>query len=75
MMMTQTKTPRLKKEEDESEDKSDDESKVPMGQTAVSKDSGLGTSSSSHGVGKGASVSALVVNPCIEHDTSMPLPT
>ena len=64
-----------KKEEDESEDKSDDESKVPMGQTAVSRDSGLGASSSSHGVGKGASVSALVINPHVEHDTSMPLPT
>ena len=64
-----------KKEEDESEDESDNESKVPMGQTAVSRDSGLGTSSSSHGVGKGASVSALVINPRVEHDTSMPLPT
>ena len=60
-----------KKEEDES----DDESKVPMGQTAVLRDSGLGTSSSSHGVGKGASMSALVINPHVEHDTSMPLPT
>ena len=64
-----------KKEEDESEDESDDESKVPMGQTAVSRDSGLGTSSSSHGVSKGASMSALVINPRVEHDTSIPLPT
>ena len=64
-----------KKEEDESEDESDDESKAPKDQTAVSRDSGLGTSSSSHGIGKGASVSALVINPRIEHDTSMPLPT
>ena len=64
-----------KKEEDESEDELDDESKVPMGQTAVSRDSGLGASSSSHGIGKGASVSALVINPRIEHNTSMPLPT
>ena len=64
-----------KKEEDESEDESDDESKAPKDQTAVSRDSGLGTSSSSHGIGKGASVSALVINPHVEHDTSMPLPT
>ena len=64
-----------KKEEDESEDESDDESKVPMGQTPVSRDSGLGTSSSSHGIGKGTSVSTLVINPRVEHDTSMPLPT
>ena len=64
-----------KKEEDESEDESDNESKVPMGQTAVSRDSGLGASSSSHGTGKGASVSTLVINPRVEHDTSMPLPT
>ena len=64
-----------KKEEDESEDESDDESKAPKDQTAVSRDSGLGISSSSHGIGKGASVSALVINPHVEHDTSMPLPT
>ena len=64
-----------KKEEDESEDESDDESKVPKGQTAVLRDSGLGASSSSHGVGMGASVSTLVINPHVEHDTSMPLPT
>ena len=64
-----------KKEEDESEDESDNESKAPKGQTAVSRDSGLGASSSSHGIGKGASVSALVINPHVEHDTSMPLPT
>ena len=66
-----------KKEEDESEDESDDESKVPMAQTAVSRDSpGPGappvpvTASA-----RGASVSALVINPRVEHDTSMPLPT
>ena len=60
-----------KKEEDES----DDESKVPKDQTAVSRDSGLGASSSSHGIGMGTSVSTLVINPHVEHDTSMPLPT
>ena len=64
-----------KKEEDESEDESDDESKVPKDQTAVSRDSGLGASSSSHGVSTGASVSALVINPHVGHNTSMPLPT
>ena len=64
-----------KKEEDESEDESDDESKVPKDQTAVLRDSGLGASSSSHGIGVGASVSALVVNPRIRHDASLPLPT
>ena len=64
-----------KKEEDESEDESDDESKEPKDQTAVSRDSGLGTSSSSHGIGAGTSVSALVVNPRVRHDASLPLPT
>ena len=64
-----------KKEEDESEDESDDESKAPKDQTAVSRDSSLGTSSSNHGIGTGASVSALIINPRVEHDTSMPLPT
>ena len=74
-MMSQTKMPLPKKEEDESEDESDDESKVPKDQTAVSRDSGLGTSSSSHGIGTGTSVSALVINPHVRHNTSMPLPT
>ena len=64
-----------KKEEDESEDESDDESKAPKDQTAVLRDSGLGASSSSHGVGRGTSVSTLVINPRVKHDTSMPLPT
>ena len=49
--------------------------KCPKDQTAVSRDSGLGTSSSSHGVGMGTSMSTLVINPRVEHDTSMPLPT
>ena len=64
-----------KKEEDESEDKSDDESKAPKDQTAVLRDSSLGGSSSSHSVSPGTSVSALVINPHVRHDTSMPLPT
>ena len=64
-----------KKEEDESEDELGDESKMPKDQTAVLRDSGLGASSSSHGIGTGASVSTLVINPCVRHDTSIPLPT
>ena len=64
-----------KKEEDESEDESDDESKAPKDQTTVSRDSGLDASSSSHGVSTGTSVSTLVINPSIRHNTSMPLPT
>ena len=64
-----------KKEEDESEDESDDESKSPKDQSAVSRDSGLGGSSASHGVGMGASVSSLVIHPHIKHDTGLPLPT
>ena len=64
-----------KKEEDESEDESDDESKLPKDQTNVSRDSGLGASSSSHGIDMGASVSTLVVNPHVRHDASLPLPT
>ena len=64
-----------KKEEDESEDESDDESKLPKDQSAVLRDSGLGSSSVSLSVGTGASVSTLVVHPHIKHDTSLPLPT
>ena len=64
-----------KKEEDESEDESDDESKSPKDRSAVLRDSGLGGSSASHGVGAGASMSSLVVHPHIKHDTSLPLPT
>ena len=64
-----------KKEEDESEDESDDESKSPKDQSAVSRDSGLGASSASLGVGVGASVSTLVIHPRIKHDASLPLPT
>ena len=64
-----------KKEEDKSEDESDDESKSPKDQSAVSRDSGLGGSSASHGVSAGTSVSSLVIHPHIKHDTSLPLPT
>ena len=64
-----------KKEEDESEDESDDESKSPKDQSAVSRDSGLGASSASLGIGAGASMSTLVVHPHVKHDTSLPLPT
>ena len=64
-----------KKEEDESEDESDGESGLPKDQSAVSRDSGLGTSSANVGVGMGASVSTLVVNPRIDLDTDLPLPT
>ena len=46
-----------KKEEDESKDDSDDESKVPKDQTAASRDSGLGTSYSGHGVDASAEAS------------------
>ena len=56
-----------KKEEDESEDELDNELKAPKDQTAVSRDSGLGASSSSHSVGTGTSVSALVT----AHSTSV----
>ena len=47
------------KEDDESEDESDDEPKSPKDQSAVSRDSGLGGSSASQGIGAGASVSSL----------------
>ena len=60
-----------KKEEDES----DDESKAPKDQTAVLRDSGLGASTSGHGVGVGASVGAVVSNPSVRLGTGIPLPT
>ena len=59
-----------KKEEDESEDNSDDELKVPKGQTAVSRDSGLGASSSGHGVG----TSAGAGNSGVDLNMGPPLP-
>ena len=64
-----------KKEEDESEDESGDESKLPKDQSAVLRDSGLGASSASLGIGVGASVSTLIVHSRIKHDTGLPLPT
>ena len=63
------------KEDDESEDESDGEPESPRGQSAVSRDSGLGGSSASQGVGAGASVSSLVTHPRVRHDTTLPLPT
>ena len=59
-----------KKEEDESEDDSDDESKVPKDQTAASRDSGLGTSYSGHGV----DVSAKASNSGTNLNMGPPLP-
>ena len=59
------------KEDQGSEDESDNQSKTPKNQTAVSRDSGLGTSSSGHGVGTGA----LASNPCVNLSTGLPLPT
>ena len=64
-----------KKEEDEFEDESDDESKAPKDQTAVSRDSGLGTSNSGHSIGAGASVGTVVSNPSARLGTGIPLPT
>ena len=64
-----------KKEDQESEDKSDDESKAPKDQTAVSRDSGLGTSSSGHGIDVGAKVGTVVSNPSARLSTGIPLPT
>ena len=64
-----------KKEEDESEDESDDGSKSPKDQSAVSRDSGLGTSSASLSISVGASMSTLVVHHHVKHDTGLPLPT
>ena len=44
------------KEDQESEDESDDQSKAPKDQTAVSRDSGLGASSSGYSIGADAKV-------------------
>ena len=63
-----------KKEDQGSEDKSDNQSKTPKDQTAVS-DSGLGASSSGDGVGAGTKVSAVVNNPDVNLSTGLPLPT
>ena len=59
------------KEDQGSEDESDDQSKTPKNQTAVSRDSGLSALSSGHGVGVGA----LASNPSINLSTGLPLPT
>ena len=64
-----------KKEDQESEDESDNQSKVPKGQTAVSRDSGLGASSPGHGIGTGATVGTVASNPSINPSTGLPLPT
>ena len=64
-----------KKEDQGSEDESDDQSKTPKDQTAVSKDSDLGTSGSGDGIGAGAEVSAVASNPGINLSTGLPLPT
>ena len=64
-----------KKEDQESEDESDDQSKAPKDQTAVSRDSSLGTSSSGHGIGVGTKVGAVVSNPSANLSTGLPLPT
>ena len=64
-----------KKEDQESEDESDDQSKAPKDQTAVSRDSGLGASSSGHGIGAGTKVGAIASNPSINLSMGLPLPT
>ena len=64
-----------KKEDQESEDELDDQSKAPKDQTAVSRDSGLGASSSGHGIGAGTKVGAVVSNPSVNLSTGLPLPT
>ena len=64
-----------KKEDQESKDESDDQSKAPKDQTAVSRDSGLGASSPGRGVGAGAKVGAIASNPSINLSTGLPLPT
>ena len=64
-----------KKEDQKSEDESDDQSKAPKDPTAVSGDSGLGTSSPGHGIGMGATVGAVASNPSVNPSTGLPLPT
>ena len=59
-----------KKEEDESEDDSDNELKAPKDQTAVSRDSGLGASYSGHGI----DVSAKASNSGANLNMGPPLP-
>ena len=64
-----------KKEDQKSEDESDDQLKAPKDPTAVSGDSGLGTSSPGHCVGAGAKVDAVASNPSVNPSTGLPLPT
>ena len=64
-----------KKEDQGSEDESDDQSKTPKDQTAVSKDSGLGASGSGDGIGAGTKVSAVASTPGVNLSTGLPLPT
>ena len=68
-----------KTEDQESEDESDNESKMPKetpkDQTTISRDSGLGASSSDHSIGVGASIDAIVSNPTTRLGTGIPLPT
>ena len=64
-----------KTEDQESEDKSDDELRAPKDQTTVLRDSGLGASSSGHGIGAGANIGAVVSNPSARLGTGIPLPT
>ena len=64
-----------KKKDQESKDESDDQSKAPKDQTTVSRDSGLGTSSSGHGIGAGTKVGALASNPSVNLSTGLPLPS
>ena len=58
------------KDDDESKDDSNDGPESPQGQPALSRDSGLGGSGVSQGIGAGISVSRLVT-----HDTTLPLPS
>ena len=64
-----------KKEDQESEDELDNQSKMPKDQTAVSRDSGLGASSSGHGIGTGTKVGAVVSKPSANLSTGLSLPT
>ena len=64
-----------KKEDNGSEGESDNQSKTPKDQTAVSNDSGLGTSGSGDGVGAGPKAGAVVSYPGINLSTGLPLPT
>ena len=68
-----------KTEDQESEDESDDESKMPKempkDQTTISRDSGLGASSSGHGIDVGTNIGTIVSNPSTRLGTGIPLPT